>query len=325
MIGNGMIGEAHRRGYRMLKEEGSDIVLHAICDIRPERLEENDGANVYSNLDEMLEKEKGNIDFIDICLPTFLHKEYAIKCMKAGYDVLCEKPMALNYEDAQEMIKCSKETGKKLMIAQVCRFGDLDAIHKFVLEGKFGKPVSASFVAINGDPFWGWENWFKDGDRSGGAILDLQAHNIDLINWFFGMPKMTSTVATVAPGFNGGYSSISSNLIYEDGFYVHSFCDWTIEHNKFSGRIRRVNFEHGYVFWDGDNFVAVAEDGTETDLKGTGNFEGYGFKNEIKYFADCVKNNRPLRQCEPEESAKVITIVNAQRKSAQNNGMPVEI
>ena len=53
LVGNGFIGANHRNGYRILKEEGSDITLEAICDIRPEKLVENDGARTYTDLDEM--------------------------------------------------------------------------------------------------------------------------------------------------------------------------------------------------------------------------------------------------------------------------------
>ena len=118
IIGNGGIAVSHRNAYKTLKEEGSDIVLQAICDIRPEKLEDNDGANVYTDIDAMLEAEKDNIDYVDICLPTYLHAEVAIKCMKAGFHVLCEKPMALYPEETERMLECSKETGKKLKIGR---------------------------------------------------------------------------------------------------------------------------------------------------------------------------------------------------------------
>ena len=101
----------------MLKEEGKDIELVAICDVRPEMLEKNDGQRLYTDVDEMLVKES-DADFVDICTPTYLHTELAIKCMKAGFHVLCEKPMALTYEDCEKMIAVSKETGKRLMIAR---------------------------------------------------------------------------------------------------------------------------------------------------------------------------------------------------------------
>ena len=174
IIGNGFIGNAHRAAFTMFKEEGVDIELVAICDIRPEMLKKNTGERLYTSVDEMLEAEK-ELDFVCLCIPTYLHAEYSIKLMKAGLNVLCEKPMALTVEDCDRMIECSKETGKRLMIAQCSRFGkDMIIMKRFIEEGSFGKPVSAFFTAADGKPTWGFENWFADEKRSGGAMLDLQ-------------------------------------------------------------------------------------------------------------------------------------------------------
>ena len=138
IIGNGFIGNAHRAAFAMFKEEGVDIELVAICDIRPEMLKKNTGERLYTSVDEMLENEK-ELDFVCLCLPTYLHAEYAIKLMKAGLNVLCEKPMALNMADCERMIECSKETGKRLMVAQCSRFGkDMVIMKEFIEEGSFG-------------------------------------------------------------------------------------------------------------------------------------------------------------------------------------------
>ncbi len=327
LVGNGFNGGGHRAAYRTLKAEGEDITLAAICDIRPEKLEDNDGANVYTDIDEMLATEK-DLDYIDLSVPTHLHAELAIKCMKAGYHVLCEKPMAINVEEAQKMIDCSKETGKKLMIAHCARFSGLSrTIRNFVMEGKFGKPQSAFFTAGNANPDWGWNDWFKKKECSGGAMLDLQAHTLDLIYLLFGMPKAVSSVAVERNDYTG-YTSSSGNFIYDDGLFVHSWCDWWILTNKHQNRVIRINFEHGYLFVnkaEGVELVAVDECGNETLLEDiSGNNPNHtNITVEIKYFITCLKNNQPFRMCTLEESLKVIEIFKAQEKSSDNNGMPV--
>ena len=63
IIGNGFIGNAHRAAFNFLKEEGSDISLVAICDIRPEMLKKNNGERLYTSVDEMLENET-ELDFV---------------------------------------------------------------------------------------------------------------------------------------------------------------------------------------------------------------------------------------------------------------------
>ncbi len=325
LVGNGFIGANHRAGYRFLKEEGSDIKLKAICDIRPEKLVENDGARTYTDLDEMLKNEK-DIDFVDLAIPTFLHAELSIKCMEAGYNVLCEKPMALTTEECDRMIECSKRTGKKLMIGQCCRFAsDLQIIKQFILDKKFGRPLSAFFTSTGGRPDWGWDDWFLDKNRSGGCMLDLQAHNIDLMNWYFGLPDKVTTTA-VERHDGEGYEAISANHIYGDGLFVHSWCDWGLPVNKHLFRSVRINFEKGYLYNERGArhaLVAVDFEGNETDLTDSIKMHSSTARNEIEYFANAIKTNQPVRMCLPEESKKAVAIINAQAESANNFGAPV--
>ena len=122
ILGLGNIGAFHiRNAYNAL--EGKNVKVEACFDVVEQNFERvGNGVRRYTDMDELFEKEKGNLDYIDICLPTFMHKEVAVKAMKAGFNVLCEKPMALNFEDAAEKCRVSEKTGKKLMIAHVLRF-----------------------------------------------------------------------------------------------------------------------------------------------------------------------------------------------------------
>ena len=328
LIGNGFISEVHRNAYKAFKEEGKDIELLAICDVRPEMLEKNDGQRLYTDIDEMLTKET-EADFVDICVPTYLHAELAIKCMNAGFHVICEKPMALTSEDCMKMITCSQKTGKRLMIAQCSRFGkDMIIMKRFIEEGSFGKPVSAFFVAADGLPTWGFENWFADAERSGSCMLDLQAHTIDLINWYFGVPNMTSTIAKqCAPDFTG-YGSISSNLIYNNGLFVHVWCDWGIPNNIHDNRTIRINFEKGYIIRKPGNAILEAVsylDGTVTNLSDRYRDVKSSYYDEIEYFADCIAKGVAPTYCPPEETKNVIDVMRAQERSANEGGSPVMI
>ena len=329
LIGNGFIGGAHRESYERLEKEGADVKLVAICDIREEKLTEYYGQNLYTSVDEMLEKEK--LDIVSVCVPTYLHKEISIKCMKAGINVLCEKPMALEYDDCLEMIKVSEETGSRIMVAHVSRFGKHVAIIKEYIEsGKFGKPVTAFFTAADGQPTWGYNDWFKDDKLSGGCMLDLQAHNIDLMNWFFGLPEYTSVTAKKCKEEFNGFGTVLANMVYSDGLIVNSWCDWGVPNNKHTKRLIQVNFEKGYVYSSRvgvPEIVAVDyETGDVTDLNDLHTeIEPAGYYNEIKYYVNCIANNLPFDQCPPEESAKVLKVMRSQERSAKNNGAPDQV
>jgi predicted dehydrogenase len=329
LLGNGWIARnAHMPSFKAFKEEGVDIELAAICDVNPERLNNDLNACGYTDFDELLKNEK-DLDMVLICLPTFLHAEYAIKAMKSGLHVLCEKPMALTEADCDKMIACAKETGKRLMVAHCCRFTDERRImKKYVDEEILGKPVSAFFSAADGAPDWGWENWFADGNRSGGCMLDLQAHHIDLLNWFFGAPDYTSTMAKEVPDFTG-YGSISANMGWNNGFYAHIWSDWGMTYNIHNKRFIRINFEKGYIYQDMNQkpfFVEVRyEDRKTTDLITERTIKVSDYRAELEYFVDCVKNNQPFDICPPEDSKLVMRVMRAQEKSADQKGATVSI
>ena len=110
LIGYGGIGHAHAKGYEILAEQNAPVRLVAALDVNPKKFSDAvaintgtgaaglpSGARAYTSLDALLENEE--FDMVDICLPTYLHKEYAIRFLKLGKHVLSEKPMALSSAD----------------------------------------------------------------------------------------------------------------------------------------------------------------------------------------------------------------------------------
>ena len=88
ILGYGGIAQSHRLGYERLEKENAPVRLAALCDIDPSRFE-NDAARryaCYTDLETMLREEKP--DIVDICLPTYLHADYAVKALKHGCHVL---------------------------------------------------------------------------------------------------------------------------------------------------------------------------------------------------------------------------------------------
>ena len=118
ILGYGGIARAHQNGYKTELEEKGIAKLVAACDICEEQFTKDMAINIdsgesekselrgYTDLDEMLEKEKP--DIVTVALPTYLHKEKTVYLLNKGYNVMCEKPMALTYEDCLEMLEASK-------------------------------------------------------------------------------------------------------------------------------------------------------------------------------------------------------------------------
>src|SRR5512134_3157206 len=92
--------------------------------------------NVYTSLEEMLPE----VDVVDICSPTHLHYEMALKAAAAGKHIVCEKPLARTTKQAREIVAACRKAGLQLLVAHVVRFFPEYALaHAAVVEGQIGK------------------------------------------------------------------------------------------------------------------------------------------------------------------------------------------
>lgn len=195
IVGCGTMGNVHAKGYANIK----NAKVTAVCDIRKEKgmaISELLDAKYYESYDEML---KEDVDIVDICLPTYMHKEFALKAMELGKHVFCEKPIALSVKDAEEMVNKAKEMNVKLSVGHVVRFFPAykNAV-KLVEQGKIGTPKLIRTTRNGGYPGWSWENWYSNYELSGGPLLDLVIHDIDWIISSFG-----DVQRVYAKSFNG--------------------------------------------------------------------------------------------------------------------------
>ncbi len=326
LLGLGTIGQVHYEdGYKKLTHK---LSLDACFDVVKENLDITEGARCYTDLDEFLKKEQGKLDFIDICLPTFLHKEVSIKAMEMGFNVLCEKPMALSASDAKEMYEASLRTGKKLMIAHVLRFNDDFEIIKKIIDSKeLGEIRNVIYTDYRRGVPAGHNNWFKNISLSGGPVFDVHIHDTDALIWFFGAPEYITTISP-KKSEAGSYDAFSTLAEYKKELTVNIHCDFTlpsVKHN--TGRGIRLIFDKGYIIKNRDMFIKVDEEGKETDLVNerckdySGNLM---YKKEIEYFADSLINNSPLSKCTPLDSVYSVRFVEAQIDSADKNGEKIK-
>ena len=130
---------------------------------------------------------RDDIDIIDVCLPTYLHRDAVIKAARAGKDVFCEKPMTRKLKDALEMYEVAKECKVKLQLGFVRRFSnDWLKMMELVQSGILGeKVIWRSCSANHGAP----TAWFFQRDLGAGPFLDGAIHNYDFGNLMFGQVK----------------------------------------------------------------------------------------------------------------------------------------
>jgi predicted dehydrogenase len=126
-----------------------------------------------------------------VATPVFLHAPWTIEALRAGCHVLCEKPMALNYAEAQDMRQAADHAGRTLAIAYYRRkYPKVERARGLIESGVIGRPVFAAATSHDWfNPIGTARAWLADPALAGaGPLRDIASHRIDLMNYFFGSP-----------------------------------------------------------------------------------------------------------------------------------------
>ena len=153
------------------------------------------GIKKYRGLDDLLADP--NIDLIDICNPTHLHPETAIKALQAGKHVLVEKAIALDTKDADAMLDAAKKAKRLLMVAHVLPFfPEFAFAAQAIRGGQFGKLLGGHFKRIISKPDWSAD--IGDAAKTGGPAIDLHIHDTHFIGLVCGVPKQVFSTGVLS-------------------------------------------------------------------------------------------------------------------------------
>ncbi|HYO82111.1 MAG TPA: Gfo/Idh/MocA family oxidoreductase [Bryobacteraceae bacterium] len=317
VIGLGFMGTTHLKGWRKVP----DAVLAAVCSDDPVRLtgdlsavQGNLGDNdnqlfdfskvaTYRQLDELLADP--GVEAVDICLPTHLHSEVALKALRRGKHVLVEKPMALDESACSEMLDVAKSSGRLLMVGHVLRFVPAyRAVADRIRSGLAGSVRSVLLRRRCAAPFW--SKWLGDPARSGGGVFDLLIHDVDYAISLFGLPE--AVAATGHENFDAGIDAITATLLYPDGLGVVITGGW--HHRKaypFSMEFTIVADKGTFEFSSmrGEGVTCYTDGGEAVPLEVPA---ADAFAEELSYFVDCCRNNQVPKLCPPEESAASVRL-----------------
>lgn len=201
IVGCGAIYPMHAEALKNM----DNACVAAVCDIHAERLQaaqEKYGCKGYADYKEMIASEKP--DVVHICLPHYLHAPVAMYAMEQGCNVVTEKPMAICFADAKEMLEVEKKSGKRLFVIMQNRYNNASVkLREVLLSGALGKVKE-----IRGNVNWsrpmpyytesGWRG--KLATEGGGALINQSVHTLDLMLWFMGGKPATvsASMATLA-------------------------------------------------------------------------------------------------------------------------------
>ncbi|WP_052487384.1 Gfo/Idh/MocA family protein [Gordoniibacillus kamchatkensis] len=254
IIGAGFIaGTAHIPAYLGL---GKRVEIVAVADNREEACIHAAKLfqipNYYTDPQQMLDECKP--DLVSVCTANKTHKQWTIAALRAGAHVLCEKPIALNLQDAREMYEEADKAGRMLIACQNNRMGAIQAVKDLVDSGRLGDIYFAEIenVRRRGVPTWGQFHLAKE--NGGGPFCDVGVHYVDALMFILGNPKLISVsgktwtkIANADP--NAGKSKTGTNLQYVPRAY--DYREFAVEDHaagsmRFEGDLL-VNFKFSWA------------------------------------------------------------------------------
>lgn len=184
--------------------------------------------NQYETVEQLL--KAGNIDALVIGTPNFLHAPQAIAALKAGVNVLVEKPMAINARVAEKMIAASEQSGAALMVAHCWRF-DEDVLWLKKQTKKLGKIIRTKGYGVHSN--WGPAGWFTQKQLAGGgALADMGIHAVDTARFLLGDPKPAAVYAKLGTHYQPFDVDDTGTIIveWEDGATSYIESGWWQPH-----------------------------------------------------------------------------------------------
>ncbi len=220
IIGTGNISNLHIPAWLLFPER---VRIAALVDIIPgkaQKVKEKYGLDCDVYLDHHDVLNRDDIDIIDVCTPPYVHAEISINAMKAGRNVVCEKPMAPSLAECDEMIRTRNETGVKLSIIAQNRFRKPIRDLKALLDSGLAGPVRHATINSlwwRGHCYydlWWRGTWEKEG---GGCTLNHAVHHIDMLGWMMGLPKRVTSVLANTAHDNAEVEDLSISILEYPG------------------------------------------------------------------------------------------------------------
>ncbi|MBM3264220.1 MAG: Gfo/Idh/MocA family oxidoreductase [candidate division Zixibacteria bacterium] len=188
VIGCGVMGKALAVACNRLEH----AVVKTVCDVNEEMAKQAAaelGAIAFSDYHRMLERE--DVQAVLIAVPGFLHEAPAVAAAQAGKHVFSEKPMAVSLAACDAMIAACDANRRILGVGHVCRFhGVHSQIKRMVVEGRIGTPTCMTVRRLGGGWSGVWaQKWRLERAKSGGTLMEVNAHEIDFMRWVCGDVK----------------------------------------------------------------------------------------------------------------------------------------
>jgi len=294
IIGAGRMGRVHAESLGKLRDKAEVV---GFVDISPKAAQEFAAKypiRAYPSTDELLAVP--SLDAVVIATPTPTHAEIALQALKAGKHVFCEKPLARTLAQGRALLAAVQATDRVFAVGFVRRQSWASReLRRLLEQGKIGTPrivrVHLLFTAFK--RLWG--DWFADFWASGGVTLDMLAHHLDQLNWYFGKVSRVSAEGWLMDRrFAEPMDYISASLRFESGLIGHVESGW-LRFGTGSDQIE-VHGDKGLLRADWgrpQSLTFIGRDGASEEIPRPAGCADTFFLNEMQDFIDSVADGRP--------------------------------
>jgi predicted dehydrogenase len=336
VIGCGAQGRNHLQAYA----KHPDVEIVAICDTDPDRLAQtaHDFSVPSAFADYRVLLDSAPYDLVSICAMPVSHAEMAIAALQHGANVICEKPLAMNLDEATAMAAAARGAGKFLTVGFNMRhLPAAQILKRMVADGEIGQPVSSRAWTLATDIPW-WGKHYVKRISGGGVLASTAVHILDLALWVAGNPQPVTASASMDRVFPRKRAStaptpealaefdvedtFSGHIRFADGTWMNLSGGWGYDQPEYSysfelvGDKATVQFAPLRVVAERDGIpVDITPPSAVTDRTGMHDWRA-SVAAEIADAVDAVRNERsPLVRIE--EALTVQAIVDALYRSAE--------
>jgi len=303
IIGSGFEADIHAASYQIAPEEAEVVAVaspspgHAAALAARYKI-----PRVFTDYREMLREQ--DIEMLTIAAPNTLHAQMTLDCARAGKHVVCEKPLSMTIEEAEEMVDVCRQKGVLLMYAEeLCFTPKYVKAKEMADQGAFGKVYLVKQSEKHDGPHG---EWFWDVDRSGGGVfMDMGCHGIAFCYWFLNRPRIKNVYCQMGTYVHAGKTRGEDNSIcvieFENGAVGLVEDSWA-RRGGMDDRIE-VYGEGGVTYGNlhmGNALPTYSEQGFGYAVEKAPSTKGwsypvfdelwnYGYPQELAHFARCVR------------------------------------
>ncbi len=259
LIGCGFIGRFHSIAIRYLIKQGLiDARYVAVCDLdqgRASSFAERTGAKlVTTNPKELIDSPDVNV--IYVCVPTAGHRELVLRAAEQGKHIFCEKPLATNLADVEEMVAAVDAAAVKAGVGLILRHSLILTVLKSLTgDAKLGRLMAAVFRDDQFFPIQGHyaSDWRKDRSLSGsGTLLEHSIHDVDVLRWFAGDIRSVAGSIDNFAGHDGVEDLATAHIEFTSGARAELVSIWHNVIRRPSSRRLELFFENAYFYVEND-------------------------------------------------------------------------